>query len=127
MGDINAIFKSYDIRGLYPQEIDEEVCRNIGYAFAKFLLEEDPQATKIIVGVDMRLSSESLSDQFVKGILALGLDVIHLGLSSTDMLYYASGSLGAPGAILLPLITLQNITESSYVEPMRHLSVKVRD
>ena len=55
MGDINAIFKSYDIRGLYPQEIDEEVCRNIGYAFAKFLLEEDPQATKIIVGVDMRL------------------------------------------------------------------------
>ena len=48
MGDINAIFKSYDIRGLYPQEIDEEVCRNIGYAFAKFLLEEDPQATKII-------------------------------------------------------------------------------
>ena len=99
MGDINAIFKSYDIRGLYPQEIDEEVCRNIGYAFAKFLLEEDPQATKIIVGVDMRLSSESLSDQFIKGILALGLDVIHLGLSSTDMLYYASGSLGAPGAI----------------------------
>ena len=62
MGDINAIFKSYDIRGLYPQEIDEEVCRNIGYAFAKFLLEEDPQTTKIIVGVDMRLSSESLSD-----------------------------------------------------------------
>ena len=99
MGDINAIFKSYDIRGLYPQEIDEEVCRNIGYAFAKFLLEEDPQATKIIVGVDMRLSSESLSDQFIKGILALGLDVIHLGLSSTDMLYYASGSLGTPGAI----------------------------
>ena len=45
----------------------------------------------------MRLSSESLSDQFVKGILALGLDVIHLGLSSTDMLYYASGSLGAQG------------------------------
>ncbi|MGB1532914.1 MAG: phosphomannomutase/phosphoglucomutase, partial [Acidimicrobiales bacterium] len=99
MGDINAIFKSYDIRGLYPQEIDEEVCRNIGYAFAKFLLEEDPQTSKIIVGVDMRISSESLSDQFVKGILALGLDVIHLGLSSTDMLYYASGSLGAPGAI----------------------------
>ena len=99
MGDINAIFKSYDIRGLYPQEIDEEVCVNIGYAFAKFLLEEDPQTTKIIVGVDMRLSSESLSDQFVKGILALGLDVIHLGLSSTDMLYYASGSLGVPGAI----------------------------
>ena len=55
MGDINAIFKSYDIRGLYPQEIDEEVCINVGYALAKFLLEEDPQTTKIIVGVDMRL------------------------------------------------------------------------
>ena len=81
MGDINAIFKSYDIRGLYPQEIDEEVCINVGYAFAKFLLEEDPQTTKIIVGVDMRLSSESLSDQFIKGILSVGLDVIHLGLS----------------------------------------------
>ena len=75
MGDINAIFKSYDIRGLYPHEIDEEVCINVGYAFAKFLLEEDPLVTKIVVGVDMRLSSESLSDQFVKGILALGLDV----------------------------------------------------
>ena len=91
MGDINAIFKSYDIRGLYPQEIDEEVCINVGCAFAKFLLEEDPQTTKIIVGVDMRLSSESLSDQFIKGILSVGLDVVHLGLSSTDMLYYASG------------------------------------
>ena len=99
MGDINAIFKSYDIRGLYPQEIDEEVCINVGCAFAKFLLEEDPQTTKIIVGVDMRLSSESLSDHFIKGILSVGLDVIHLGLSSTDMLYFASGSLGAPGAI----------------------------
>ncbi|GIR35694.1 MAG: hypothetical protein CM15mP49_10790 [Actinomycetota bacterium] len=96
MGDINAIFKSYDIRGLYPQEIDEEVCRNIG-CVCKVSIEEDPQTTKIIVGVDMRLSSESLSDQFVKGILALGLDVIHLGLSSTDMLYYASGSLGDQG------------------------------
>ena len=41
MGDINAIFKSYDIRGLYPQEIDEEVCINVGCAFAKFLLEEE--------------------------------------------------------------------------------------
>ena len=99
VADLNSIFKSYDIRGLYPQEIDEEVCTNIGYAFAKFLLEEDPQTTKIIVGVDMRLSSESLSDQFIKGIVSVGLDVIHLGLSSTDMLYYASGSLGAPGAI----------------------------
>ena len=99
MGDINAIFKSYDIRGLYPQEIDEEVCRNIGYAFAKFLLEEDPLTSRVIVGVDMRLSSESLSDQFIKGIVSVGLDVIHLGLSSTDMLYYASGSLESPGAI----------------------------
>ena len=99
MGDINAIFKSYDIRGLYPQEIDEEACRNIGSAFAKFLLEEDLQATQVIVGVDMRLSSESLSEQFIDGIVSVGLDVLHLGLSSTDMLYYASGSLGAPGAI----------------------------
>ena len=99
VADLNSIFKSYDIRGLYPQEIDEEVCINIGYAFAKFLLAEDPQTTQIIVGVDMRLSSESLSDQFINGIVSAGLNVIHLGLSSTDMLYYASGTFGAPGAI----------------------------
>ena len=74
-----------------------KVCINVGYAFAKFLLEEDPQTTKIIVGVDMRLSSESLSNQFIKGILSVGLDVIHLGLSSTDMLYLPRFTWGTRG------------------------------
>tara|TARA_B100001778_G_scaffold292248_1_gene262730 strand:+ start:3708 stop:5084 length:1377 start_codon:yes stop_codon:yes gene_type:complete len=99
MGDIDAIFKSYDVRGLYPQEIDERLCQNIGLAFASFLLEEDPQITQIIVGIDMRPSSKDLSEHFIKGIVSLGVDVIYLGLSSTDMLYYASGVLGSPGAI----------------------------
>ena len=99
MADIDKIFKSYDIRGLHPQEIDGEICQRIGSAFAKFLLEENPQTSQVVVGIDMRSSSITLSERFISGVAELGLNTLFLGLSSTDMLYYASGALGAPGAI----------------------------
>ena len=99
MGDLDAIFKSYDIRGLYPSEIDGDTCQTIGSAFARFLSEEDPEISRIVVGIDIRSSSEELSTRFIQGVVASGIDVCFLGLSSTDMLYFASGILGAPGAI----------------------------
>ncbi|MBT94593.1 MAG: phosphomannomutase/phosphoglucomutase [Acidimicrobiaceae bacterium] len=99
MADIDEIFKSYDIRGLHPQEIDGDICQRVGSAFARFLLEEDPQTSQVVVGIDMRSSSITLSERFISGVVELGLDILFLGLSSTDMLYYASGVLGVPGAI----------------------------
>ncbi|MBC7247072.1 MAG: phosphomannomutase/phosphoglucomutase [Actinobacteria bacterium] len=95
MGAVDpAIFKAYDIRGVYPEEIDEEVASLIGRAFVTFL-EED----RILVGRDMRLSSPSLSRAFIEGATRQGADVVDIGLCSTDMLYYASGELDLPGAM----------------------------
>lgn len=103
MGDIDAIFKSYDIRGLYPEQIDSSTCALIGYGFACFLDEEFELNSlsdgKIIVGFDMRPSNGSLVEAFISTITHMGIDVISLGLCSTDMLYFASGHFSAPGVI----------------------------
>ena len=103
MGDIDAIFKSYDIRGLHPEQIDPFTCELIGYGFACFLDEECDlnsfSGGKILVGFDMRPSSESLVEAFTSQVTYMGIDVISLGLCSTDMLYFASGHLSAPGVI----------------------------
>ncbi len=88
------IFKAYDIRGIYPRQLDEEVCRLIGRAFVTFL-----EADRILVGRDMRLSSPSLSRAFIDGATEQGADVVDIGLCSTDMLYFASGDLDLPGAM----------------------------
>jgi len=89
-----GIFKAYDIRGIYPEEIDEEVSYLIGRAFVAFL-----EAERIVVGRDMRLSSPSLSRSFIEGACFQGADVVDIGLCSTDMLYFASGKLDIPGAM----------------------------
>ena len=89
-----GIFKAYDIRGIYPQQIDEEVAYHIGRAFIAFLEEE-----RILVGRDMRLSSPALSRAFIQGAVEQGADVVDMGLCSTDMLYFASGDLDLPGAM----------------------------
>ncbi len=95
MQDIDAgIFKAYDIRGIYPQQLDEDVAYRIGRAFVTFLGE-----TEIAVGRDMRLSSPVLSRAFIAGATDQGADVTDIGLCSTDMLYYASGALDRPGAM----------------------------
>jgi phosphomannomutase len=82
-----AIFKAYDVRGLYPAEINEEVAGEIGRAFVTYL-----QARRIAVSRDMRLSSPSITAAFVEGALAQGCDVVDYGMLATDMLYYAVAS-----------------------------------
>ena len=92
--DLSAIFKAYDIRGVYPTEIDEDVARRIGTAFARWA--ETPQ---LVTGRDMRTSSPDLSSAFIEGATGAGTDVIDVGLVSTDALYFASGVLDLPGAM----------------------------
>lgn len=89
-----SIFKAYDIRGIYPEQIDEDISYRLGKAFVAFLGEE-----RILVGRDMRLSSPSLSRAFIEGARDQGADVVDIGLCSTDMLYFASGDLDLPGAM----------------------------
>ena len=79
-----GIFKAYDIRGLYPDEIDEKVAEKIGFAFARFL-----KGSHIVIGRDMRDSSLALSRAFADGVLSAGTDVYDVGMASTPMLYYA--------------------------------------
>jgi phosphomannomutase len=89
-----GIFKAYDVRGIYPDQIDEEIAGRIGRAFVAFLGEE-----RIVVGRDMRLSSPSLSRAFIEGARTQGADVVDIGLCSTDTIYFASGVLDVPGAM----------------------------
>src|SRR5690349_18490789 len=79
-----AIFKAYDVRGLYPEEVHEEAARAIGGTFVAYL-----QASRIAVGRDMRLSSPSLAAAFIDGATSLGADVVDYGMIPTDMLYFA--------------------------------------
>ncbi|HEX5095391.1 MAG TPA: phosphomannomutase/phosphoglucomutase, partial [Acidimicrobiia bacterium] len=91
---LDSIFKAYDVRGVYPDEIDEQIARKIGNAFAHFT-----GAQTVVVGRDMRPSSEPLVEAFIEGALLAGADVTDIGLCSTDLVYFASGTLDAPGAM----------------------------
>ena len=92
--DLSAIFKAYDIRGVYPTELDEDVARRIGMAFAGFV-----EAPRLVTGRDMRTSSPDLVAAFIEGATGAGAEVIDVGLVSTDALYFASGVLDLPGAM----------------------------
>ena len=92
------IFKAYDIRGLVENEITPEFAFRVGLAFSRFLENEREPAT-IVIGEDMRPSSPTLADAFSAGATSNGMDVIRIGLASTDMLYFASGKLNMPGAM----------------------------
>jgi len=96
---LHAIVKAYDVRGTYPDQIDADVAHRLGLAFAAFLHEQDPTATKVMVGRDMRPSGPELAGAFSNGLLSQGFDVIDLGMISTDELYFAAGSMDAPGAV----------------------------
>ena len=98
MKESSNIFKAYDIRGLVDSEITPDFTFATGLAFARFLQQERQPAT-VVVAQDMRPSSPALADAFSAGVTATGLDVIRIGLASTDMLYFASGKLGLPGAM----------------------------
>ncbi len=95
MGDYQKIFKAYDIRGIVPDELDEQVAESVGAAFARLT-----GARSVVIVHDMRTSSAPLAEAFGRGAAAQGADVIEGGLGSTDMLYYASGALGIPGAMI---------------------------
>jgi phosphomannomutase len=92
--DLDAIFKAYDVRGLYPSQLDEEVAHRVGRAMVELT-----KTKRILVAHDMRASSEPLTTAFISGALTQGADVLDLGLASTDMLYFASGRFDAPGAV----------------------------
>src|SRR4051794_37744334 len=96
--DLSSIIKAYDVRGVVPDEWDEDVSRAIGAAFAEFV-REDSGATAIVTAHDMRESSVPLSRAFAEGVISRGLDVVEAGLGSTDPLYCAAGALDLPGAI----------------------------
>jgi phosphomannomutase len=93
-----SIFKAYDVRGLVDTEITADFCFATGVAFARFLqLEREPGT--VVIGEDMRPSSPLFAEAFSAGITSQGMDVIRIGLASTDMLYFAAGKLNMPGAM----------------------------
>ena len=95
MGDLASIVKAYDIRGVVPDQLDEGVAEAVGAAFVQLT-----GAAAIVTVHDMRTSSGPLADAFGRGAASQGADVLASGLGSTDMLYYASGDLGVPGAMI---------------------------
>jgi phosphomannomutase len=95
VGDLASVFKAYDIRGVVPDQLDEAVAEAVGAAFARLT------GAKTMVTVhDMRTSSGPLAEAFGRGAASQGADVLAAGLGPTDMLYYASGDLGIPGAMV---------------------------
>lgn len=95
---LDIVIRAYDIRGIVPSQLDEELVELLGSAFAKYL-QQNNVASKILCGRDMRLSSPQLSQAFLKGVLAEGMGAIDLGMISSDLLYFASGKMDLPGAI----------------------------
>lgn len=94
----HSIFKAYDIRGLVGSEISPDFAFRTGLGFARFLeIEREPGT--VVIGEDMRPSSPLLAEAFSAGVTSNGMDVVRIGLASTDMLYFASGKLNMPGAM----------------------------
>ncbi|WP_216694695.1 phosphomannomutase/phosphoglucomutase [Dietzia psychralcaliphila] len=94
---VRAVIKAYDVRGVVGEQIDEDFVREVGASFARLMRSEG--AETVVVGHDMRDSSPALSQAFGDGVTAQGLDVVTIGLASTDQLYYASGLIDCPGAM----------------------------
>ncbi|GAA4540300.1 phosphomannomutase/phosphoglucomutase [Pseudonocardia xishanensis] len=97
--DLSQIVKAYDIRGVVGEQLHAGTVREIGAALARLLRGESAATTTVAVGYDMRDSSPELAAAFAEGVTGQGLDVVDIGLASTDMLYFAAGSLGVPGAM----------------------------
>jgi phosphomannomutase len=96
---VHCVIKAYDVRGLVGEELDEQFVADVGGAFARLVRGEGLGVTQIVIGYDMRASSPSLAAAFADGVVAQGLDVVRIGLASTDQLYFASGLLDCPGAM----------------------------
>ena len=91
---LDAIVKAYDVRGTVPDQLNADVAHALGVGFARFA-----NAPRVLVGRDMRPSGPELVDAFIRGVLEQGVDVVDLGLASTDLVYFAAGTLDAPGAM----------------------------
>ncbi|MDQ6928110.1 MAG: phosphomannomutase/phosphoglucomutase [Actinomycetota bacterium] len=91
---LDAVFKAYDVRGIVPDELDADLARSIGAAFARFA-----GAPRVLVGRDMRESGTALVAAFAEGVTGAGVDVIDLGMASTDLVYFAAGHLDSPAAM----------------------------
>jgi phosphomannomutase len=96
VSDLSAIVKAYDIRGVVGEQLDAGLVRDFGAAFALLV---KPDSDTVVIGHDMRESSPGLADAFAEGVTSQGVDVLSIGLASTDQLYFASGSLNLPGAM----------------------------
>ncbi|WP_306357718.1 MULTISPECIES: phosphomannomutase/phosphoglucomutase [unclassified Nocardia] len=94
---VHAVIKAYDVRGVVGEQIDADFVKDVGASFARLMREEG--ARQVVIGHDMRDSSPALATAFAAGVQAQGLDVVHIGLASTDELYFASGHLDCPGAM----------------------------
>jgi phosphomannomutase len=92
--DLSSIVKAYDVRGVVPDQLDAHVARALGAAFARFVA-----APTLVIARDMRESGVELSRAFADGVTAQGVDVVDAGLGSTDLLYFAAGSMNVPGAM----------------------------
>ncbi|WP_156685691.1 phosphomannomutase/phosphoglucomutase [Mycobacterium sp. Marseille-P9652] len=94
---VHRVVKAYDVRGLVGEELDESFVGDLGAAFARLMRDEG--ANRVVIGRDMRDSSPALAAAFADGVTGQGLDVVRIGLASTDELYFASGLLDCPGAM----------------------------
>ncbi|MCG5459712.1 phosphomannomutase/phosphoglucomutase [Micromonospora sp. PSH03] len=99
MSDLSQIVKAYDVRGTVPDQWDERAAEALGAAFTQLLNSTDEPGDAVVVGYDMRATSPGLAAAFAAGVRAERRSVIEIGLASTDLLYYASGSLDLPGAM----------------------------
>lgn len=101
MRDLSALIKAYDVRGIVPDQWDSKLAREVGVAFVEVLniRTQDGGAGRIVVGHDMRPTGPQLVAAFIDGVTSAGVDVINIGLCSTDGLYFAAGRLDIPGAM----------------------------
>jgi len=100
--DLTGLIKAYDVRGTVPDQLDAGVARAIGAAFADVVVlpeTRDGARPRVVIGNDMRPSGPELVGAFAEGLAARGVDVVTIGLCSTDGLYFASGTLDVPGAM----------------------------
>jgi len=115
-----SIFKAYDIRGIYPEQLNEEIAYKIGRAFVEFL-----KCKNVVIGRDMRLSSDSLFEALADGITDQGADVIDIGLSTTPMLYFAVANYGFESGIMIT--ASHNPKEYNGLKFTREKSIPISD
>jgi phosphomannomutase len=99
LSDLSQLVKAYDVRGVVPGQLNETVARALGTAFVEMLRESGDDAERIVIAHDMRETGPALAAAFAAGANSAGTAIVHIGLGSTDQLYYASGALGLPGAM----------------------------